>query len=148
MRFSIPGLIGGGLLGTVAGGLGSVVGTVLVIAGIWTLGWPRGWEAATILAASIFPALGGFLGGSTAGACGRIGFMRPAIGGILGSWLQGGTALLLTAFAADDELFGFQQPLAYLLLLLVGAGPVAVGAWLSKPPGWGGGMSESIGNGD
>ena len=82
MRFSILGLIGGGLLGTVAGGLGSAFGTCLFIAGVWTLGWPRGWEAATVLAASLFPALGGFIGGTTAGACGRIGFLRPAIGGV------------------------------------------------------------------
>jgi hypothetical protein len=134
MRFSILGLIGGGLLGTVAGGLGSAFGTCLFIAGVWTLGWPRGWEAATVLAASLFPALGGFIGGTTAGACGRIGFLRPAIGGALGAWLQGGALGLLMALAADHDLIGYPTPLVYGLLLLTGAAPVVVGAWLSKRP--------------
>ncbi len=138
MRFSILGLIRGGLLGTVAGGLGSAFGTCLFIAGVWTLGWPRGWEAATILAASIFPALGGFIGGTTAGACGRIGFLRPAIGGALGAWLQGGAAGLLMALAPDHDLIGYATPLVYAILLLAGATPVLVGAWLGKRPGRGG----------
>ncbi len=144
MRLSILGLIGGGLLGTVAGGLGSAVGTCLVIAGISTMGWPRGWEASTILAAGIFPALGGLIGGGTAGACGRIGFLRPAIGGMLGAWLQGGTVGLLMAIAADHDLIGYPTPLVYALLLLTGAVPVVVGAWLGKRRGRGDGKSEII----
>ena len=110
MRFSIGGLISGGLRGTVAGGLGGAVGGALVIVGIWALGGPSGWEEATILAASIFPALGGFIGGSTAGACGRIGFLGPAIGGLLGAWLQGGTLVLLMTFSADYDLIEATPP--------------------------------------
>ena len=132
MRFSIGGLISGGLLGTVAGGLGGAVGGALVIVGIWALGGPSGWEEATILAASIFPALGGFIGGSTAGACGRIGFLGPAIGGLLGAWLQGGTLVLLMTFSADYDLIGYPSPMVYSLQLLMGAGPVVLGAWLGK----------------